>query len=460
MASRGIKLRFRTAFFVAGAFSLLLTAYFAISYLTIKQSLIERSDQEVYSQLDSILTHTTFGSSEGDLNTLFSHFGSTGEARIGFIIRRSSGQPLSSAIGPVVIRSLLDSQRFYPNEVPMNISSGPSTIRILQRSGNQLTITAGINTITFDEVFDAMLRTYFILLLSGIIISFIIAVGTAHLALKPLKILVSSAKQIRNQDATSPLILPTNTPILEMNDLASVINDVLIERDQNIEGLKNFTADAAHELRTPLTILKGELEVDLRTKQLSSVERDGLKSNLEEVHRLIKIVEDLLILARAEQPSQGQYTDEEWKLSELMDEILTRLDPMIKEKNIVITQEYLLNPPLLLPKSDVERIIYNILLNAVQYSSENQTIDITTVSSGDRVMLSIRDHGIGMTAVEAQHVFKRFWRADKARSRSSGGVGLGLAIAKTYADKLGLQLHCSSEQGKGTEMTCIMPFAS
>jgi len=459
-----IRFRLRTALFIAGSFSVFLTIYFAASYVSIKHSLTSRSDAEVYEQVDSILSNLHFLGDERDFLKLASAHSSTGEAAIALkLVRLDSPNRTLQSFGSARIRTLLDSQIFFQNELPLNVRTSNATVRVLARSNTLFTVYAAINIIAFQEVFADLLQTYFILLITGVLVSFLIGLFTARLALKPLKILVDSARSIKQQESDgSTQILPTTTRTLEINELASVINEILSARDRNIAALRDFTADAAHELRTPLTILKGELEVDLRTKMLSVFDKESIESNLEEVQRLIQIVEDLLTLARAEQPavySLGMNI-EPWRLSELTAEISKRLQPIASEKNIEIKRIVTSDPTLQLPYDEVEKIVSNIILNAIQYTHIGKEIHIVVEhgNAGESI-LSIVDQGIGITPDQIEHIFDRFWRADNSHVRSQTGTGLGLTIAKRFADRLSITLECRSVIGEGTTIRCTFPVS-
>ncbi|MFI5263811.1 MAG: sensor histidine kinase [Candidatus Kapaibacterium sp.] len=462
MPSRSaIKFRIRTALFIAAAFSFFLTTYFAASYLTIKHSLTSRGDGEIYQQIDSILSAIHTNADERDFAKLASLHSSTGEAAMGLKLARLENPSKGiQTFGPSRLTSLLDSHIFYVKELPLDIRVGRSTIRILARSSNIFTIFAAINTIAFQEVFDDMTRTYFLLLLSGILLSFLVGFFTAGFALRPLKILVDSARAMKDEREGIPHELPTDTKTLEINELASVMNDILSARDRSIAALKDFTADAAHELRTPLTILKGELEVDLRTKKLSEDEKAGVESNLEEVQRLIRLVEDLLILARAEQvqSNPAEPRSEPWQLSDLIGRIVNKLKFVAEAKNIPILRMGNYEGTISLPQFAVEQIIYNILLNAIQYTPNGKEIHLTIEAGiGNTAVLTVQDQGIGIPSDQIPHIFDRFWRADASASRMHGGTGLGLTIAKKFADLLGITIECTSISGEGTLMTCIFP---
>ena len=456
-----IRFRLRTALFIAGAFSIFLTAYFAASYISIKHSLTSRSDAEVYEQIDSILHNLRSVSDEREFPRLAAVHNSTGEASIALkLVRFDNPVHVIASLGSSRIKALLDSHIFFLKELPLDVRIGNNTVRVLARSNKLFTIFAAINMIAFQEVFDDMLRTYLLLLITGILASFLIGSFTARLALKPLKLLVDSARSIKNEPAGSSQELPTNTKTLEINELALVINDILDARDRNIAALRDFTADAAHELRTPLTILKGELEVDLRTKKVSEIEKASIESNLEEVQKLIRIVEDLLTLARAEQPANHSQVASHgsWRMSELISEVLERLKPIADAKNIFIQSQ--LNEDIMpsLPHFEVERVVFNIILNAIQYTPARKEISILSErSAAGEYILLIQDEGIGIASDQIQNIFDRFWRADISRSRLQGGTGLGLTIAKTFADVIGMRIECTSELGVGTTMRCIFP---
>ncbi|MEP7234661.1 MAG: ATP-binding protein [Ignavibacteriota bacterium] len=456
-----IRFKLRTALFIAGAFSIFLTCYFAVSYISIKESLTSRSDREVTEQVDSILFSMDSPGDVRNFSRIAYAFNSTGEAMIGLkLVRFENPSRTIQTLGPARLTALLDSHTFMVRQLPLSIRVGNNTIRVFARSNKFFTIFAAINTVAFEEVYDDMLRTYLILLFTGILAAFLIGMFTAGLALRPLKILLSSARSIKDETAGKLHQLPTDTSTLEINELATVINDILAARDRNIAALHDFTADAAHELRTPLTILKGEMEVDLRVKDLSSDEKQAVLSNLEEVQRLIQIVEGLLMLARAEQESNSvpESPEEPWRIGEFLNTVIVRLRQLADAKGIQIQLTLDADVSLSLPQPEVERIVENILLNAIQYSADGKVVEVRAERSQiGELVVSITDQGTGLSSEELTHIFDRFWRADISRSRSLGGTGLGLTIAKKLADRMHIKLETTSKIAEGTMMKCIFP---
>ena len=459
--AKAIGFRVRTALYIAATFSFLLSVYFIISFFSVKDALTTRNDEEVYSQLESVLSRLTIRSDNGDFQSLAKEYSTTGEAPIGLGLIRSDKPSLHyQTFGPQHSRQLLDSHTFNPAQLPLDIHVGNETYRVFSRSKGVFTAFASISTLTFQEVSEAMISRYLILLATGAFVSFLVGLFTADRALKPLQLLIASAQRIKEQNGATPSLLPTHTRTLEINELAIVINEILQERDRNIAALKDFTADAAHELRTPLTILKGELEVDLRTKSLNDDDCVSLESNLEEVQRLIHIVEDLLFLARSEQPTHPESQEfVSWSLDQLVSDSCDRLKPVIESKHLTLTNECNTKTHLILPRLNIERIIFNILLNATQYTPNHGSITIVSKQTIDRTLeVMITDTGIGIAPEDLPYIFDRFWRADKSRSRHAGGTGLGLTIAHTLAQQYGIKLICESKTGNGTTMRCIFPI--
>jgi signal transduction histidine kinase len=287
------------------------------------------------------------------------------------------------------------------------------------------------------------------------LVSFFVGYTVANLSLAPITELISGAEAIRERGANRNARLPITARVHEVALLARTINEVLDERNASIEQLRNFTADAAHELRTPLTVLKGEIEVELRISAATGERNALLESNLEEVDRLIAIVQDLLLLATIDSQTERspEASDETFDLDSNVGSVLTRLSGLAAERGV--TLEANLDSGLQ-HKGDAQkfaRLVYNAVLNAIQYTPAGGSVQVKAETAQNRAMLSIRDTGVGIAPDDLPHVFERFYRGDPSRSRKSGGAGLGLAIAKSIAEEAGYQLRIESELGRGTTVT-------
>jgi two-component system sensor histidine kinase CiaH len=225
--------------------------------------------------------------------------------------------------------------------------------------------------------------------------------------------------------------------------------------EEALKSQSRFASDASHELRTPLTAIQTENEVALRNKSLTQAQAiDIIKSNLEEVAKLKSLSEGLLSLAR-----QGGYIEnpEPILLKNIVNKAADRHELAAKAKkiNIIASVGKL---KVLGEESSLVQLLSIFLDNAIKYSPSKATVRITAKKQKQSIALKISDRGAGIAREELPHIFERFYRADNSRSRSSsGGYGLGLAIARKIADSHHGHIEVSSTVGAGTTFTVFLP---
>jgi len=223
--------------------------------------------------------------------------------------------------------------------------------------------------------------------------------------------------------------------------------------EQALEAQSQFTADASHELRTPLTAMKTEIEVAMRDKLLNiSDAKKLLKSNLEEIEKLEYLSSSLLKLARSEN-NHKQFQN--LLLNEAIEKSIKGLTPVANKKSIIIKAK-LLKTRILGDESSLVEMFTIILENAIKYSDKGKTVHVQIVKEKEKVLVKIKDQGMGIKSSEIPYIFNRFYRADISRSKEKVfGYGLGLSIAKKIADSHHVSISVSSVLGKGTEFTII-----
>lgn len=227
-----------------------------------------------------------------------------------------------------------------------------------------------------------------------------------------------------------------------------------------VEEQNRFISDASHEFRTPLTALKSSLEVNLRDGNLSiSDAKKIMKESIKDVNDLQKLSDSLLQLSQYEKP-QTVSKFEKISLKQLVNESIKKVEPLAKNKNISI-ESMMINGNL---KGDRYALIdlFMILLdNAVKYSQESSKIVINSKKSDRSVLISIKDSGIGIDEKDIPHLFDRFYRSDKARSKKDvDGYGLGLSIAKKIVDKHNGEIKIESKLKKGSTVIIKFPIYS
>jgi len=220
-----------------------------------------------------------------------------------------------------------------------------------------------------------------------------------------------------------------------------------------IDDQNRFVTDASHELRTPLTTLRTEIEVGLRDKNLTVPQsKKLLESNLEEVIALQALSDNLINLTTYHK-SNGSVAFTKLSLAEVMEKALKKITSAAKQKNIQI-EKNVKDFTVMGDKQSLTDLFVILLDNAIKYSPEKSKIAIKTTKTDHSVLIKIKDEGIGIDKKDIAHIFDRFYRADKARSKTdSSGYGLGLSIAKNIVDAHGGTISVESNANKGTTFT-------
>ncbi len=283
-------------------------------------------------------------------------------------------------------------------------------------------------------------------------------------AYAPVRVLIGNMNSITANNLEKRL--PVSNSGDEISILAATLNSLIERLQKSFLVLKQFTSDASHELRTPLTILKGEIEVALAKGRSSDEYEKVLKNNLEEVERLQKIIDGLLMLSQMESGKIYIYKDK-IDLSDLLVEAVSKINGLARKKHIRIILNLNNSPEKGRGKilvngeySKLLNVFLNLLDNAIKYSDPNSEINCT--ESADRaqntVIISIEDCGSGIAAENLENIFARFYRTDLSRTRNdTNGVGLGLAITKAVVEAHGGKILVSSNENIGTTFTVFLP---
>lgn len=218
-----------------------------------------------------------------------------------------------------------------------------------------------------------------------------------------------------------------------------------------------FVTDASHELRTPIAAMRAETEVALRDKKLSITDaRELLASNVEELDRLGKLSEGLLLLARGNQTSDLQ---EVVKIPVAVKDAVSQVSHQAETKHILINIEDIPKVEILGNKIQLVQLLVILLDNAIKYSEPKQPITLSGSTEHNHVRLQVADLGVGVKASSLTHIFERFYRADSARSsQNASGNGLGLAIAKQITEAHHGSIEATSTPGSGSIFTIVLPI--
>ena len=276
----------------------------------------------------------------------------------------------------------------------------------------------------------------------------------ARRALAPVDAIVEAARRIEAEDLSKRVpALPSKD---ELGRLSAVMNDMLARLERSFGAVRSFSADAAHELRTPLTILKGEIEVALRSPPAAEEIQRTLVSCLEEVNRLNSVVEDLLLMARMESNALSSRPSRV-NLAEVLRDAAPALGELAARAGNQCTVGTAV--PLWVEGYDslLFRLVFNLGENAIKYTPAGGLIEVTLGQQDGSAVLQVMDNGPGIAPEVQEHIFDRFYRGDP--SREGSGTGLGLALVRAIVQLHQGQIDLSSELGKGSRFRVTLPLA-
>jgi heavy metal sensor kinase len=239
----------------------------------------------------------------------------------------------------------------------------------------------------------------------------------------------------------------------ELARLASTFNDMIARLERTFNSQRRFIADASHDLRTPLTVIRAELE--LMRSRVSEEERASLDRAIRGIDNLHRLANDLLLLARAD-ADQLQPDEEEARLDEIVVECASGVMALASRRHISLRLDVSEPLEIRCSSSLLGRAITNVLENAIKYSPEGSSAEVSVVRAGDNARVIVADDGPGIPEEDLPRVLDRFYRGDRARSTQ--GTGLGLAITKAIIDAHHGVLAIESEPGRGTRVTIDLPI--
>ena len=267
-----------------------------------------------------------------------------------------------------------------------------------------------------------------------------------------LRKIMVSMRIIRGGDYSEKVEMGGND---ELTVLGNEFND-LVERLQISEQKRNnFVSDASHELKTPLASIKLLSDSILQNDMDANTVKEFVADIGNEAERLNKLSQKLLSLSRIQSQSEGDV--EVICISPTVKRVVRMLSAIAKQNDIAISMDIQEDSPILIVEDDLYQIIFNLVENGIKYNLSGGSLWIRIHRQGDESILTVQDTGMGIPAESVDHIFERFYRVDKARSRKSGGSGLGLSIVHDIVKRNNGRIYVESTVGQGTTFTVVFP---
>lgn len=275
-------------------------------------------------------------------------------------------------------------------------------------------------------------------------------------ALAPLSTMLETATQINRASDLSRRIPIERASDDEIGRLIQAFNQTLERLEQLFTTQQRFLADVSHELRTPLTVIKGNMDLMRRMKK---VDPESIESIDAEVNRLTRLVNSLLLLAQAES-GYLRLNLEPIELDTLLIEVHQELHLLAQNKKLQLELSEIEQVQIRGDRDRLKQVLLNLVSNAIQYTPSGGKVTLSLQRSGQQARLVVRDTGPGIPPEDLPHIFERFYRAEKSRTRSGhgGGFGLGLSIAKWIVDHHNGYIQVESRLGEGTAFIVWLPI--
>lgn len=277
-------------------------------------------------------------------------------------------------------------------------------------------------------------------------------------AMRPVQEITRAAQAITPQDLSQRVAVPRTGD--ELQHLAETLNNMLHRIETAVVRITQFTADASHELRTPIALIRTRAEVTLDNPRTNDQYRYALREVLAESERTSALIENLMLLARSDTGTEVldfQRTD----LSALVRDVCSQAQTLAEAKQLK-WKAAILEASIWMhgDAQSLRRLLLILIDNAVKYTPHGGSVSLTVRSFGNYAEIEVQDTGIGISEADLPHIFERFYRADKARSRDQGGTGLGLSIGRWIADSHGGDIRVESSARAGSTFLVRLPVES
>jgi heavy metal sensor kinase len=340
---------------------------------------------------------------------------------------------------------------FRPEALP----SAPSGSTPVLSGADSAALVVGRSMADIDDSLNRLVRILVIAVPVTLVVAGAGGIFLARRALKPVEQIAQTALLIEERDLSQRIRLDTKD---ELGRLAFVLNQMIERLEKAFKRQHQFTGDASHELRTPLAVIQAESTLALEKERTASEYRKSLELVGQEADHMSHIIDQLLTLARAD-AGEEQMSFEAIDLGKLVEDVAQDAEVLCREKGLRFELGQMESVMVKGDKPRLKELVLNLLDNAIRYTPTDGAVSLSLIREGRMAVVVIRDTGVGIPPEHIPHIFERFYRVDKARSRIEGGSGLGLAICQHIVEVHGGKIKVESQVGKGSAFSVFLPLS-
>lgn len=325
---------------------------------------------------------------------------------------------------------------------------------LLRDEGKEYFLALGMPAEPAQRVPDRLITVYFLMMPVMLLAIGVMGWHLTDRALRPLAEVTAAVQEVAGGNLG--LRIAARRTGDELDRLIQTFNGMMNRLEENFQRMRRFSVDASHELRTPLTALRGQLEVGLLTARSQEQYRAAIETALEDVERLVEIVNGLLSLAEAES-GQVKLKLAEADLRECVEKVLAQYQPAAQQKRIRLKLAAGARMEGRIDREQFERLFSQLVSNAVKFTPEGGTVEASVGSDGRWMRVRLCDDGPGIGESHLGRIFERFYRIREGAQARAGGAGLGLTLASWIAGAHGGRIEVKSEPGKGSTFEVVLP---
>jgi heavy metal sensor kinase len=329
------------------------------------------------------------------------------------------------------------------------------TIPIVEQKKTMSVVQVATSLEDFDETMYRLLIILVIGIPTALSATVVVGYFMAKKALRPVDRIRRTAVKISSTNLDERIDVGPRRD--ELTRLSRTFNEMIGRLQNAFQRVNQFSSDVSHELKTPLTILKGETEVALRKERDPEHYRGLLTSHLEEIDRMTKIVDDLLLLSKADAKEIVLNVDD-IDLKDLIIDVCMDMKFFADKKGVGLVMDELDDVKLKGDELKLRRMLLNVIENGIKYTPEGGDVAIRSFLNNGSVQIDVEDTGVGIPPEEVQYVFDRFYRADKSRKRETGS-GLGLSISKWIAEAHSGTIEVAGRRPSGSLFSIKLPVS-